>query len=79
MISFYFPRDFEKVWNSRTAYLQMVKNHICLGGASKQNAIFWKKSAPKNAPMHPMSRIGPVSQRVFYLFRNLYGWVGCWK
>ena len=57
----------------------MVKNHICLGGTNKQNAIFWKQLAPKNAPMHRMSRIGPVSQRGFYLFWNLDDMVGCWK
>ena len=38
----------------------MVKNGICLGGASKQNAPFLKKFAPENALMPRMSRIGPV-------------------
>ena len=40
--------------------LEMVKNDICLGGSSKQNAPFLKKITPKNAPMPLMSRIGPV-------------------
>ena len=34
----------------------MVKNDICLGGASKQNALF-EKLCPETMP--PMSRIGP--------------------
>ena len=38
---------------------EMVKNDICLGGASKQNAVFFRKCALKSAPMPPMSRIGP--------------------
>ena len=38
----------------------MVKNGICLGGASQQNALFFNKCAPKNAPMTLMSRIGPA-------------------
>ena len=37
----------------------MVKNDMWLGGASKQNVPFLKTSAPKNAPMPLMSRIGP--------------------
>ena len=37
----------------------MIKNDIYLGGGSKQNALFSKKYALKNAPMPPMSRIGP--------------------
>ena len=35
----------------------MVKNGICLGGASKQNALFSEKCAPKTHPS-PQSRIG---------------------
>ena len=38
----------------------MLKNGICLGGASKQNAFFPEKCAPKNAPMPSLSRIGPA-------------------
>ena len=38
----------------------MIKNGICLGGASKQNVFFSKKCAPKNAPMSSVSRIGPT-------------------
>ena len=38
---------------------EMVKNGIYLRGASKQNALFSKKYAPKNAPMPSLSRIGP--------------------
>ena len=38
----------------------MVKNDICLGGASKQNALFSENVPPKNAPIPPMSRIGPA-------------------
>ena len=38
----------------------MVKNDICLGGASKQNAPFLKKFAQKSAPMSLMSRISPA-------------------
>ena len=40
--------------------LEMVENDICLRGASKLNALFSQKYALKNAPMLPMSRIGPV-------------------
>ena len=40
--------------------LEMVKNDICLGGSSKQNATFLKKIAAKNAPMPLMPRIGLV-------------------
>ena len=36
----------------------MVKNGICLGGASKQNALFSEKCAPKYAPIPSPSRIG---------------------
>ena len=36
----------------------MVKNGICLGGESKQNAFIFEKCAPKNIPMPPMSKIG---------------------
>ena len=39
--------------------LEMVKNGICLGGASKQNGLFSKKCVPKNAPMSSLSRIDP--------------------
>ena len=28
--------------------LETVKNDICLGGGSKQIALFWKKTPPKN-------------------------------
>ena len=38
----------------------MVKNGICLGGASNQNALFFEKCAPQNAPMPSLSRIGPA-------------------
>ena len=41
-------------------FIEMVKNGIRLGGTSKQNALFSEKSAPKNAPMPPLSRIGPT-------------------
>ena len=34
--------------------LEMVKNGICLGGASKQNALF-----PKKCALPSLSRIGP--------------------
>ena len=44
--------------------LEMVKNDICLGCASKQNAFFPKKYAPKNAPMPSLSRIGPASMLI---------------
>ena len=40
----------------------MVKNDIYLQGASKQNALFWKKKAPKKAPMCLMSRIDPETR-----------------
>ena len=40
----------------------MVKNGICLGGASNQNALFFlEKCAPKNASMPSLSRIGPAN------------------
>ena len=38
----------------------MVKNDICLGGASKQDTFF-KKYTPKNAAMPKMSRIDPAN------------------
>ena len=45
--------SFEKIFSS-----EMDKNDISLGDASKQNTIF-QKISPKNAIMHPVSRIGP--------------------
>ena len=39
--------------------LEIVKNDICLGGASKQHAPLFKNCAPKNVAMPPMSRMGP--------------------
>ena len=47
-------------------WLEMVKNDICLGVASKQNAPFFKKSCPKNASISPMSRIGPVAEGTWF-------------
>ena len=38
--------------------LEMVKNDICLGGESKQNALFSENMLQKNALIPPMSRIG---------------------
>ena len=50
----------------------MVKNDICLGGASKQNALFSKKGAQKNAPMPSLSRIGPACNfRILRFHRTL--------
>ena len=43
----------------------MIRNDICLGGESKQNARFSKKMCFKNVPMSSMSRIGPGS--MFFL------------
>ena len=40
--------------------LEMVKNGICLSSASKQITLISEKCAPKNTPMHSLSRIGPV-------------------
>ena len=37
----------------------IVKNDIYLGGESKRNALFFKKRAPRNAPIPPNSRKGP--------------------
>ena len=48
----------------------MVKNDICLGGASKQNDPFLKNISPKNAPMPLMSRIGPMI-RAFLAYLRL--------
>ena len=45
----------------------MVENGINLGGASKQNALFSYKCAPKIAPMPLLSRIGSV--RVIHIVR----------
>ena len=48
------------LWVLRKIFsLEMVKNDICLGGASKQNAFFSKNVPQKIAPMPLMSRIGP--------------------
>ena len=44
----------------KNIFSKIVKNNICLGGASKQNALFSENVLPKNAPMPSMSRIGPV-------------------
>ena len=44
----------------RIFLLERVKNGVCLGSASKQITLFFEKCAPKNAPMHSLSRIGPV-------------------
>ena len=49
------PWVLEKIFS-----LEMTKNYICLGGASKQNSIFSENVPRKNASMTPMSRIGPV-------------------
>ena len=58
----------------------MVKNGIWLGGASKQNAPFLKKIAPKNAPMPLMSRIGPAYLRQLLLWKHiLYEQLVCYK
>ena len=35
----------------------MVKNDICLGGASKPNSLLFRKCALKNAPIPPMPRM----------------------
>ena len=40
--------------------MEVVKYGICSGGASKQNALFSKKYAPKNASMPSMYRLGPA-------------------
>ena len=40
--------------------LEMVKNGICFGSVSKQNALCTKKCAPINATMPLLSRIGNV-------------------
>ena len=37
----------------------MVRNDFCLGGASKQNALF-QKMCPKKCPHAPNDRIGPA-------------------
>ena len=47
-------------------WLEMVKNGICLGGASKQNAPFLKKFSPKNASVPLISRIGPESFKAWF-------------
>ena len=39
---------------------EIAKNDICLGGCKLANASFVKKIYPKNTPLAPMSRIGPV-------------------
>ena len=44
----------------KNIFSKIVKNNICLGGASKQNALFSENVPPKNAPLPPMPRIGPV-------------------
>ena len=38
---------------------EMVKNNVCLGGASKQNALF-QRICPKKHTHPPMYKIGPV-------------------
>ena len=44
----------KKIFPSET-----IKNDNCLGIVSKQNALFSDDAPQKNAPMLPMSRIGP--------------------
>ena len=46
------------------------KNSICLGGASKQSALFSKKCIPKNAPMPSLSRVGPEKHKLFFKDAN---------
>ena len=46
---------------SKNIFIRNGKNGICLVGASKENILFFRKCALKNAPMAPMSRIDPVS------------------
>ena len=41
----------------------MIKNDVCLGGASKQNRLFLKKCS---TPMPQMSRFSPVTSDVAY-------------
>ena len=41
-------------------FIRNSKNNICLRGAGKQNALFFKKCAPKNVPMPLMFRIDPA-------------------
>ena len=48
------PWDLEKIFS-----LEIVESDVCLGGASKQMLFFQKNVPPKNAPMPPMSGIGP--------------------
>ena len=56
----------------------MVKNGICFGAASKQNAFFFKEEVPlKNASMPPIYRKGPenvfgVSCLVIWWGRNIW-------
>ena len=46
--------------------LEMVKNGICLGGASKQNALF-----PKKCALPSLSRIGPECSMSHALINKL--------
>ena len=45
--------------------LEIVKNGVCFGSVSKQNALFPKKCAPNNAPM-------PILSRICHVFVNQY-------
>ena len=50
----------------------MVKNDICLEGASKQNVLFSENVPQKNAPMPLMSRIGPAESIKYSCSHTVY-------
>ena len=51
----YCPEFWRKIFS-----LEMVKNSSCVGGFKQIKCPFFKKCAPRNAPMPPVSRISPV-------------------
>ena len=48
----------------------MVKNDICLGSTSKENALFQKVCPKKRTHMPPMSIIGPTCTEPYELFKS---------
>ena len=54
-----YPIYFLKFSKKKNPFLlEMVKNCICLGSASKENAFFFERVATKKRTHAPMSRIG---------------------
>ena len=52
------PAIFLQLSFEKSIFIKIVQHGVCLGSASKQNVLSFKKSAPKNALMTSIPRIG---------------------